>query len=141
LAEYEAAGDAFAEAGFGLAALSVDDPARSDPVRRELGLHFPLLCDSGRHVVRAWDLYNAEERGGIAVPAVFALDRERRVLLASVDRTAARVHPDATLAFARARARGQAPPSLRRGRVVPRLRDAVRALANAFARGHRTPWR
>ena len=133
--------DALAAAGFGVVALSVDDPIRSEGLRRSLGLRFPILCDPGRSVVRAWDLYNGAERGGIAVPAVFALDRERRVLFASVDRTAARVDPRATLAFVAARSAGAAPPAVppRAERVRPRLRDFARAVANALRFGSRTP--
>jgi len=141
LAEYEAVSDALDAAGVGVVALSVDDPARSEPVRRTLGLRFPILCDTGRSVVRAWDLYNARERGGIAVPAVFVLDRDRRVLSTSVDRTAARVSPRATLAFVEALARGGAAAAepLRAEKVSLGVRDVYRALANALRRGARTP--
>ena len=35
-------------AGTELVAISVDDAARTESARQELGLKFPLLCDTGR---------------------------------------------------------------------------------------------
>ena len=134
MAEYRDHDADFRSAGAELAAIAVDDPARSEPVRRELGLPFPILCDTRRDVVRAWGLFNAAERGGIAHPAVFVVDRERIVRWRSLDRTATRVDTGAVLAFLR---EGRPPPPPRL--VIPRLGDFVRALRNMIARGGRTP--
>ena len=109
-----------------MVALSVDAPAASQAVRAQLGLDFPILCDTERTVVRAWDLYNARERGGIAVPAVFVVDPDRRIRYRSVDATASRVRTDGVLAFLR----GGAPPN-GRTMVLPRLADWFRAIGNA----------
>jgi len=117
-----------------VAAIAVDDPARSEPVRRELRLPFPILCDTRREVVRAWGLFNAKERGGIAYPAVFVVDRERIVRWRSLDRLASRVDTGAVVAFLRE----GGPPSPRR-LVIPRPGDFVRALRNMIARGSKTP--
>jgi peroxiredoxin len=121
-------------AGADVVAVSVDDPPRSAALRAQLGLEFPILCDTGRVVVRAWDLYNARENGGIAVPAVFVIDSDLRIRYRSVDATAARVHTDGILEFLRS---GTQPAD--RATLWPRLRDWTRAIGNAIRRGARTP--
>ena len=121
-------------AGAEVVALAVDDPARSEPLRREMRLPFPILCDTRREVVRAWGLYNPKEHGGIAYPAVFVIDRDRIVRWRSLDRTATRVRTDAVLRFLE---EGHVPPPRRV--VLPRLRDFVRALRNWITRGGTTP--
>ncbi len=60
-------------------------------MRRELRLPFAILCDTNKRVIQDWDIYNPKERGGIAKPAVFIIDRNRTVLFASVDTVNARV--------------------------------------------------
>jgi peroxiredoxin len=91
----------FAAVGARIAALSVDEPVRAEAMRVELRLPFPVLCDPERAVVTAWGLLNTREKGGIAYPAVFVLDRDRMVRYRSLDRTAARVSAEAVLAFLR----------------------------------------
>jgi peroxiredoxin len=133
LAEYAAHLDEFRAAGADVVAVSVDDAGRSEPVRERLGLGFAVLCDTRREVVRGWGIYNPKEHGGIAVPSVFVVGRDRRVRYRSIDRTAARVRTDGILAFLRA---GTAP---RRAVVWARLGDFVQAIRNTLARGGRTP--
>ena len=121
--------------GADVVALSVDSPARSAALRAQLALPFPILSDSAREAVRAWDLYNAKERGGIAIPAVFVIGPDRRVRWRSIDRTAQRVSAAAgVLAFLRG-----AEPAGGRRIVLPRLCDFARAVANTIGRGARTP--
>lgn len=60
-------------------------------MRRELRLPYTILCDTDRRIVKEWDIYNPREKGGIAKPAVFVLDRDRIVRYASVDGIATRV--------------------------------------------------
>jgi peroxiredoxin len=122
-------------AGADVAALSVDSPERSQAVRDQLGLPFPILGDSARRVVREWDLYNPKEQGGIAIPAVFVIGTDRRVRYRSVDRTAARVSTDGVLGFLR----GDAVSAPGRTRVRAGLRDFARAIGNMIRRGLRTP--
>jgi peroxiredoxin len=122
-------------AGADVAALSVDSPERSQAVRDQLGLPFPILGDSARRVVREWDLYNPKEQGGIAIPAVFVIGTDRRVRYRSVDRTAARVSTDGVLGFLR----GDAASAPVRTRVRAGLRDFARAIGNMIRRGLRTP--
>lgn len=122
--------------GAGIAAISVDDPARSEPMRRKLGLGFPLLCDSGREAIRAFDLVNPRE-GDIARPAVFIIDRERRVRFRTVESTGSRVRVSDVIAAARAIAAGREPavPEARRRAVWPGTMF-VRAMINIISRGH-----
>jgi len=117
-------------------ALSVDDQARSDAVRTQLALPYPILCDPARSVVRAWDLYNPREKGGIAVPAVFVIGPDRRVRYRSIDSTTERVSTSGVQRFLRGEAPGD-PPG--RERVRAGLGEFARALANAARRGLRTP--
>ena len=112
----------------------MDDAARSQAVRAQLGLDFTVLCDPARSVVRAWDLYNPREMGGIAVPAVFVIDRNRRVRYRSIDSTRARVDTQGVLGFLRDASR-DAP----RVNVRATFGDFGRAIANALRRGGRQP--
>jgi peroxiredoxin len=134
LTEYASKYRAIRAAGADVVALSVDEPTRSAALRQQLGLDFPILCDTGRVVVRAWDLYNPREHGGIAVPAVFVVDPDLLIRYRSVDATAARVRTDGILEFLRAGTRPAA-----RSAVWPRLRDWVHAIGNAIRRGARSP--
>jgi peroxiredoxin len=135
LTEYASHYPAIRAADADVVALSVDDPPRSAALREQLDLEFPILCDTGRVVVRAWDLYNARENGGIAVPAVFVIDPDLRIRYRSVDATAARVRTDAVLEFLRNGAR----PAGRRT-LLPRVGDWTRAIGNAIRRGARVPF-
>jgi len=117
-------------------ALSVDSPARSEGLANQLGLPFPLLCDSARAVTRAWDLYNAREMGGIAVPAVFVIGADRRVLYRSIDTTNQRVSTAGVLGFLRGDAGAEA---IEREAIPAGLREFARAFVNAIRRGLRTP--
>jgi len=130
LTEYQKSYAAIRAAGADVVALSVDAPERSQIVREQLGLAFPILSDADRAVVRAWDLYNPKEFGGIAIPAVFVIGSDRRVRYRSVDDTAKRIATDGVLGFLRS---GEAPA----GRVSVRVRfgDFVRAFGNGFKRG------
>lgn len=133
MAEFQARLVEFRSAGWTLAALSVDDPGRSQPVHERLRLEFPILCDQSRATLAAWDLLNPDERGGIAVPAVIAIDRQRRVAHRWLETTATRVTADGVLA---ALTGGAADPE-RRVRVG--LGDLTMALINAARRGGTTP--
>ena len=136
MAEYGQRSPEIRAAGADLLALSVDDATRSEAVRRQLGLSFPILCDTRREVVRAWDLYNPAEQGGIAVPAVFVLGPGRRVLHRSIDATRKRVSTEGVLRFLRG---GAAEGALERVPVRAGLGSFARAIGNALRRGLRTP--
>jgi len=123
-------------AGADVVALSVDSQARSEALRTQLALPFPVLCDPARAVVRAWDLYNPGEMGGIAVPAVFVIGPGRSVRYRSIDSTRERVATEGVLRFLRGEAPGE-----ELGRVPLRagLGEFARAISNAVRRGLRTP--
>jgi peroxiredoxin len=91
LAEYRDLYTAFRAAGANVVAVSVDAPEKSEVVRRELRLPFAILSDSQRRVVREWGIFNPNEKGGIAKPAVFILAPDRFVRFVSIDEVASRV--------------------------------------------------
>ena len=136
MAEYARDYDLIRAAGADVVALSVDSAERSEALRAQLGLRFPNLCDPARAVVRAWDLYNPKEMGGIAIPAVFVIGPDRLVRYRSIDATRTRVSTEGVLRFLR----GEAPAeTIRPTRVRARLGDFARGIANAVRRGLRTP--
>jgi peroxiredoxin len=138
LAEYQRDEAAIRATGTSIAAVSVDSPQRSEGLRSELGLSFPILCDTSRSVVQAWELYNPREMGGIAIPAVFVIGPDLRVRYRSIDRTRERVHTDGVLRFLRGDAQRQ---SIERAPIRAGIREFARAFANAIRRGLRTPHR
>ena len=106
-------------------------------MRVELRLPFPVLCDPERAVVTAWGLLNAREKGGIAYPAVFVLDRNLVVRYRSLDGTAARVNAEAVLSFLRSGMAESADPPKRRT-FWPGLRAFVTALRSTLRYGVRS---
>ena len=128
----------FAALGVHLVALSVDDPTRAEAMRAQLKLPFPVLCDCERKVITEWGLLNAKEKGGIAYPAVFVIDRDRTVRFLSQDRTAARVSPDALLAFLHSGMPRQTEPPKQEA-IRPGLGTFLSAFKNALAHGIRVP--
>lgn len=117
-----------------LAALSVDGPEKSQAVREQLGLSFPILCDTERVVVRQWDVYNAREKGGIAKPAVFILDPGRVVRCVSVDEVASRVPASEIVRALSERGQRLAPS---RRTVIPRPGNFFTATRNSMRFGLR----
>src|SRR5436853_6966377 len=115
----------------GVAALSVDEPQRSRALAAQLQLPFPLLCDPARDVVRAYGLFNAEEKGGIAYPATFVLDRDRTVRFRSLDRTAKRVDLEGLFTFLRSGISSAPPAVPARSGIIPSARDWLRIVRNA----------
>jgi peroxiredoxin len=138
LAEYRDRYGEIQRSGGSVAAVSVDEPGRSEVVRQQLRLPFPLLCDPARKVITPWGLLNEREKGGIAKPSVFVIDRDMRVRFASLDRDATRVPTDTVVNFL---VSGMPATSLkpRRGLVIPRLADWFRAVRNALRFGVRSP--
>lgn len=128
MAEYR---DHYAEihaAGAEVTGVSVDAPENSEYLRRALKLPFPLLCDTRRELVAAWGVLNEKERGGIATPSVFVVERGLRVRFSSVDRMGARITPAAVAQMLRSG--GDAGAILNRRRVIPRPKDWLRVLRN-----------
>jgi peroxiredoxin len=136
LAEYR--DQDFGALGAQVAALSVDEPERAVAMRAQLGLPFPVLCDPQREAITAWGLLNAAEKGGIAYPAVFVLDRDRTVRYRSLDRTAARVSTEAVVGFLRGGMQGSTEQPKHRA-IWPGLGLFVTAVKSALRHGTRVP--
>jgi len=139
LADYSEHLEDFRAAGAELVAISVDDAARAEPCRQELGLKFPLLCDPRREVVKAYGLLNTRENGGIAFPASFVIDRERVVRFRALEDVATRVSVDQLLGLVRALGKGVEAPAAPRKRGVWPGAMYIRATMNALRRGVRVP--
>ncbi len=139
MADYSEHLEDFRAAGAELVAISVDDAARTEPVRQELGIKFPLLCDTRREVVKAYGLLNSGEKGGIAFPASFVIDSNRVVQFRALEEVASRVSVDQLLGLVRALERGTAPQTKPRKRgVFPGLMF-LRATMNALRHGVTSP--
>ncbi len=140
MAEFRDLFDDFRALGVNIAALAVDPPEQSDRVRRQYKLPFPILCDREKEVVRAWGLFNAKEKGGIAVPAVLLIGRDRRIQMVAIEGIATRVRAADLLASLPAHAAGAnsaeaIPANTERQRLIfPSLVDFGRATWNTFTR-------
>jgi peroxiredoxin len=91
LAEFRDHFEDFRALGIRIAAVAVDSPSRSDRVRSQYELPFPILCDTEGQVLRAWGLFNSNEKDGIAVPAIVLVGRDRRIRLSMIEGVATRV--------------------------------------------------
>ncbi len=138
MAQYAELWEKIRAAGANLVAVAVDPPERSEAVRTQLELPFAILCDVGRKMVRDWGTFEPEQMGGIAKPAVFIVDRDRRVKFVSVDREAARV-PAATVLDILESCIQPTQDEFKRRAIVPRLGDWKRAIGNALRFGFRSP--
>lgn len=127
--------------GLGLVAVSVDEPGRSRALEEQLKLPFELLSDADREVVQAYGIFNREEKGGIAYPATFVLDRDRTVRFRSLDRTVTRVDPAALFAFLRNGLSSASSEATAKRPIIPRFADLRRMMANALRYGVRSPKR
>ncbi len=136
MADYRDHEGGIRSAGARLAAISVDNPEKSQAVREELHLNFPILCDSHRRVVREWGVYNAREKGGIAKPAVFVIDPGRLVRYVSVDEVASRVPASEIVHVLSA---GDGAPAPRRHALIPRPGNFFRAVRHSIHFGVREP--
>ncbi len=108
-------------------AVSVDALEKSETLRRALDLPFPILCDTERRIVQEWDIYNPRERGGIAKPTVFVIERDRMVRYAAVDAVATRVPASEIVRALLTTARTE---RVKRKLYIPRLGQWFRAIRN-----------
>jgi peroxiredoxin len=136
LAEYR--DQDFSAIGARVAAVSVDDPTRAEPMRAQLELTFPVLCDTQRQVITDWGLLNQGEKGGIAYPAIFVLDKARVVRYRSLDRTASRVGTTAVREFLTGGMSGSAETPKRRA-IWPGFSALLQAVKNGVSRGTIVP--
>ena len=133
MADYAKLFQDFRAAGAEVVAISVDPLDRSAGLRKDLAIPFPLLSDRNRATIIEWGVLNAGEKGGIAIPATFLIDRERKVLLAKVEDMMMRIEPSAMLDFIRAMPAGA--PAVPRARGVNPAMMFLRAMANGFRYG------
>ena len=129
MADYASRYQQIRAAGADAAAVSVDPPEKSEAVRKQLHLPFTILSDQNKQVIQDWCIYNPRERGGIARPAVFILDRDRNVLFASVDSTNS---PVPTADIVRILQTHEPSPAARPKGYFPRPTDFVRAIRNGI---------
>lgn len=54
--------------------ISIDDPKTAEDTVRVLGLHYPILPDSNRQLMRLFGVLHPEE--ALARPATFLIDRD-----------------------------------------------------------------
>ncbi len=118
-------------AGADVVAVSVDAPDKSEALRLQLSLAFPILCDTEHSVVRQWGIYNSEEKGGIAKPAVFIIDPNHVVSYASMDTVATRVSAAEIVSVLQSAAKAQ---PVRRRVYVPLFFEWVSAIRNLIQR-------
>jgi peroxiredoxin len=126
LADYR---DHYAEirsAGADVVAVSVDPPAKSEALRCELRLPFPILCDIERRVIKDWGIYNPKERRSIAKPAVFVIHRDRTIQYSEIDEVATRLPASEIVRILRGAEQCEA----QRKVYIPRLTDFFRAIRN-----------
>jgi len=136
LAQYAELWKKIRTAGANVVAVAVDPPERSEAVRRQLELPFAILCEVGRKIVHEWGVFEPEQMGGIAKPAVFIVDRTGRVKFASVDREAVRV-PAATVVDVLTSSIQSNQDEVKRRAILPRLSDWARAIGNMLRFGLR----
>ncbi len=139
MADYSAHFEDFRAAGADLVAISVDDAERGESVRQELGIKFPLLCDTRREVVKAYGLLNSGEKGGIAFPAAFVIDRERVIRFRALEEVASRVDVAQLVGLVRELGRGGEATTHPRKRGVFPGWMFLSATMNALRRGVRSP--
>jgi peroxiredoxin len=126
LADYRDHCEEIRSAGADVVAVSVDPPIKSEALRRELRLPFPILSDAERRVIKNWGIYSPTERGGIAKPAMFVIDRDRTVQYSKIDDVAKRVPASEIVRILRGTRRREA----QRKVYIPRLSDFFRAIRN-----------
>ena len=136
MAEYRDQYEKIRATGADVSAVSVDGPERSESVRRQFELPFPILCDTRREVAKAWGVLNPESRGGIAEPAVFIVASDRRIRFSSRDSESKRVPAAAVAELLAGEAR---PDAVERRTLIPSVRDFLRATASVFRFGMKSP--
>jgi peroxiredoxin len=114
-------------AGATVVAISVDKPEVSEALRRQMNLPFAILCDTERNVVKAWDIYNPREKGGIAKPAAFIIGSDLTVHFVSLDTVAVRVPASEIVRILQGL---QTAAPARRRIYIPTLTNIVQGLSN-----------
>jgi peroxiredoxin len=136
LAGYAASYHLFKQAGIEVIAISVDPPKRSAAMRRDLEIQFPLLSDTSREIIAQWGLLNTREKGGIAFPSTFLIDRGLLVRFSTAEDTSRRVPASDMLEFVKTlELEGHASAPISRS-INPGILF-LRAIVSAFRHGVR----
>jgi thioredoxin-dependent peroxiredoxin len=136
LADYAKSYQLFRDAGCEIIAVSVDPPQRSAAMCRDLGIEFTVLSDASRRIISNWGLLNAREKGGIALPATFLIDRDGLVLFSAREDTSQRVAASEMLAFVKRMGAERITSNPRKRSIKPGTMF-FRAIINAFRLGVR----
>ncbi|GAB4336026.1 MAG: hypothetical protein Kow0099_08740 [Candidatus Abyssubacteria bacterium] len=80
-----------ARGGVELATVSADPIENLRAYTEKNSVPFIMLSDTDRTVIKQYGVYNPKERGGVAIPSVFIIDREGTVRFAGIERTVLRV--------------------------------------------------
>ena len=99
MAEYRDVYEQLRKTGADFAAVAVDAPENSEAVRKQSNLPYTILCDTQRQIVKSWGVFDPLERGGIARPGVFIIDRGGIIRFLSIDTMKSRVSSSAILEF------------------------------------------
>lgn len=121
--------------------MAVDDDVRNDGMRTRWHLPFPFVSDpGGSRFLRSLELWNAEERGGLAIPAVLVIDANGNERFRATSRDFAdRLHDEDALGALEAQAYSPIEPSAvpSPGENEPPMRGVFTpALFNPYFRGN-----
>ncbi|MBU0994995.1 MAG: peroxiredoxin family protein [Proteobacteria bacterium] len=125
-------------------ALSVDPLKQSQNLVKKMDLPFPLLCDEDKHVIDLFHLRNPFEHGGIAYPATFIINPERKICYRSLDGTASRVDLSDELLFLEKihnDAGYQMDIAPKKSWIIPSLKDGWRMSLNLIFNGNFADWK
>lgn len=128
MAEFRTHYEEFRALRVDVAAISVDGPEHSEPLRQLYQMPFPILCDTDAEVAKSWGLFDPLEKGGIARSAVFVIEPGLRVKYCSVDSTTTRICAAELVAYLQASAAGVEAPAPCRRVVVPTAGELVRTV-------------
>ncbi|NQU08301.1 MAG: peroxiredoxin family protein [Candidatus Abyssubacteria bacterium] len=81
----------FRRAGAELVIISADSVEKLEEYRSREGASFVMLSDANVDVIKEYGLFNPSEHDGIAIPAVFLIDRSGIVKYSNVEGTYLRV--------------------------------------------------
>ena len=132
MAEFRARYEEFRALRVDLAAISVDGPEHSEPLRQLYQIPFPILCDTNAEVVKSWGLLDPLEKGGIGRSAVFVIEPGLRVKYCSVDSTTTRIRAAELLEYLQMSAAGAAAAAPERRVILPTAGEMIRTALPAL---------
>lgn len=91
MADYQRRLADFEALDVGVAGICVDEAARSQRVRRQFGIAFPLLGDPSRQTIQAWGLRDSGDWRDLAFPATILVEKDGTLGMVSVERTRRRL--------------------------------------------------